>query len=386
MADNDKRKFDLPWGTLLPLLAVLAGVVAQYKPLMSERPSVASEKTAPVIAAQDVDARLWQDPIGVAQKQKSLLNQPGDGPTKEASAKLHDISALTALLDQDTKAFSKNLNIVTPLIAPVPVLLLAVMLDAGPYSEQAESRLRARQAVLEGLSESGFMPIDGEHIGFVTDTWPPPEANVPSLPAKEALLLPWEECEAIDDRERVCPTDTKRVVVVWLPAANFNVNPLRCLARLIDRLAPEGIRDKIAVRLIGPSNSMGLQTMVKEACWDKLTPLKDAASVAMQRTLDGVSIISPLATAPNLTLLSGGVSDECVETSVPTTSGSSLGTPKSVETYTSPVGSSRAISVTGRSARSWLRSTHDALGPAGLTVTSKTCPGAVEPAVVLYPE
>ena len=332
MADNDKRKFDLPWGTLLPLLAVLAGVVAQYKPLMSERPSVASEKTAPVIAAQDVDARLWQDPIGVAQKQKSLLNQQGDGPTKEASAKLHDISALTALLDQDTKAFSKNLNIVTPLIAPVPVLLLAVMLDAGPYSEQAESRLRARQAVLEGLSESGFMPIDGEHIGFVTDTWPPPEANVPSLPVKEALLLPWEECEAIDDRERVCPTDTKRVVVVWLPAANFNVNPLRCLARLIDRLAPEGIRDKIAVRLIGPSNSMGLQTMVKEACWDKLTPLKDAASVAMQRTLDGVSIISPLATAPNLTLLSGGVSDECVETSVPTTSGSSLGTPKSVET------------------------------------------------------
>src|SRR6266498_5958871 len=71
MADDDKRKFDLPWGTLLPLLAVLAGVVAQYKPLVSERPSVPSEKAAPVIAEQDVDARLWQDPIGVAQKQKA---------------------------------------------------------------------------------------------------------------------------------------------------------------------------------------------------------------------------------------------------------------------------------------------------------------------------
>jgi hypothetical protein len=72
MADNDKRKFDLPWATLLPLVAILAGVVATYKPLVSERPSVASEKTTPVIAAQDVDARLWQDPIGVAQKQKAL--------------------------------------------------------------------------------------------------------------------------------------------------------------------------------------------------------------------------------------------------------------------------------------------------------------------------
>ena len=142
-----------------------------------------------------------------------------------------------ALLDQDVKAFSGIAR---------PVLLLAVMLDAGPYSEQAESRLRARHAVLEGLSESGFMPIDGEHIGFVTATWPPPEANVPSLPVKDALLLPWEECEAIDDRERVFPRDTKRVVVVWLPAANFNFNPLRCLASLIDQLAPEDIRDRIA--------------------------------------------------------------------------------------------------------------------------------------------
>ena len=57
MADNDKPKFDIPWGTLLPLLAVLAGVVVQYKPLVSKRPSVPSEKTIPVIAAQDVDAR-----------------------------------------------------------------------------------------------------------------------------------------------------------------------------------------------------------------------------------------------------------------------------------------------------------------------------------------
>src|SRR6267143_5021478 len=234
MADNNKPKFDLPWATLLPLMAVLAGVVAQYKPLVSERPSVPSEKTAPVIAAQDVDARLWQDPLGVAQKQKSLLDAQIEARhDKDDGSKLHDISALTGLLDQDVKKFSN--------IAPVPIRLLAVMLDAGPYSEQAESRLRARQAVLEGLSESGFIPVDGEHIGFVTDTWPPPEANVPSLPVKEALLLPWEECEAIDDREKVYPRDTKRVVVVWLPAANFNFNPLRCLACLIDQLAPEDI-------------------------------------------------------------------------------------------------------------------------------------------------
>src|SRR6266446_79289 len=28
MADNDKRKLDIPWATLLPLAAVLAGIIA----------------------------------------------------------------------------------------------------------------------------------------------------------------------------------------------------------------------------------------------------------------------------------------------------------------------------------------------------------------------
>src|SRR5206468_7380592 len=143
MAEEQPRKFDLPWGTLLPLLAVLAGVIAQYKPLVSERPLVPSEKNAQVIAAQDVDARLWQDPIGVAQKQKSLLDEQIEkGVVKKGSAESHDICALTDLLSQRVSTFHGH------------VLLLAVMLDAGPYSEQAESRLRARQAVLEGDRKS----------------------------------------------------------------------------------------------------------------------------------------------------------------------------------------------------------------------------------------
>src|SRR6516165_8033654 len=141
MADSNKPKVDLPWGTLLPLLAVLAGVIATYKPLVSERPSVPSDRTAPVIAEQDVDARLWQDPIGVTQKQKSLLDEQIEkGVVKKGSAESHDICALSDLLYERAAKF------------PVPgsVFLLAGMIDAGPYSEQAESRLRARQAVLEG--------------------------------------------------------------------------------------------------------------------------------------------------------------------------------------------------------------------------------------------
>jgi hypothetical protein len=118
------------------------------------------------------------------------------------------------------------------------ILLLAVMLDAGPYSEQAESRLRARHAVLEGLSESGFMPGDGEHIGFVTAAWPPSEEGLEGVRPKErALLLPWEECEAMDHPARVYPRNTRCVVIAWLPAASFDSFPLSRFANVIYQLA-----------------------------------------------------------------------------------------------------------------------------------------------------
>jgi len=280
MADNGKPKFDLPWGTLLPLLAVLAGVIAQYKPLVSTRPPVPSEKAIPVIAKQDVDARLWQDPIAVAQKQELSLSPEIKGR--------HNLSALAELLrERANHGFH--------------VLLLAVMLEAGPYSEQAESRVRARQAVLEGLSESGFTPFDGEHIGYVTRSWPPPDnppppQNAPPSAVERALLLPWEECEAKGDPKSVFPPDTTRVVVVWLPAGNFDPDPLHRFAVLVGELAPEDIRNNATVKLIGPANSTGLQNMIREATWDRL-------SAETQSVLDGVSIVSPRATAPNAALL-----------------------------------------------------------------------------------
>ncbi|MGA7275529.1 MAG: hypothetical protein WBX14_11850, partial [Candidatus Udaeobacter sp.] len=313
MTDNNKPKFDIPWATLVPIIAAFAGLVVQFRPLVSERPSVPSEKTVPVIAAQDVDARLWQDPIGVAETQKALLDEQIEkGMAKKDSTESHAVRALTDLLSERATEFDGR------------VLLLAVMLDAGPYSEQAESRLRARQAVLEGLSESGFVPVDGEHIGYVTATWPPKETNASSAPIESALLLPWEECEAMDDSKNVFPKDTKRVFVVWLPSVNFNVNPLRCFAALINQLAPGDIRDQIDVKLIGPANSTGLQAMVHEAFWYPLKPrwpgpLSDEDFKAMQNALDGVSIISPRATASDLALLSAaGVPASSINSSVRT--------------------------------------------------------------------
>jgi hypothetical protein len=285
MASDDKTKFDVPWATLLPLVAVLAGVVAQYKPLISTRPLTPAEKPIPVPAREDVDARLWQDPIAVAQKQKSaLFADVSTGLVSRDKAKGHDISDLKSLV-QESAVSAERIG--------SKLLLLGVMIDAGPYSEQGELRLRTRQAILEGLSESGFVPVDGEHIGYVTSPWPLPKnyvLNVADPLANNQLLLPWEECVSVSPT----PAKTARVIVLWLPATNFSPDPLAKLGAVIDYLAPPGIRDKVAVTLLGPANSTGLQNMVREVRaedWNSPPALKD------------VTILSARATAADATLL-----------------------------------------------------------------------------------
>ena len=83
---------------------------------------------------------------------------------------------------------------------------------------------------------------------------------------------------------------------------SFNPFPLSRFALVINKLAAN-IRDRIDVKLIGPENSTGLQNMIREVCWYP-------SSVTMQLALDGISIISPRATASELALLSSVSSDE----------------------------------------------------------------------------
>jgi hypothetical protein len=287
MAEENKRKFDIPWVTLLPVMAALAGVVAQFRPLVSARPGVPGEKSIPVIADQDVDARLWQDPIAVAQKEHAEITADvATGHPSRHHLGKHNLNELGALLHKEAQNVAGQ------------ILLLGVMIDAGPYIEQSEGRLRARRAVLEGLSESGFVPVDAEHIGFVTMNWPPvaPYLTDTGVPASD-LLIPWEECRAIDSVQTIYPAGTDRIVILWLPAADFNPYPLGRFAALIDAIIGD-LRNRVNVKLMGPANSTGLQAMVREVrTWTAQLPTK------RDTLLDGVSIISSRATASAEALL-----------------------------------------------------------------------------------
>jgi hypothetical protein len=286
MVDDDRRKFEIPWVILLPVIAAVAGIIAQYKPLVSERPTAPGEKAVEAVAEQDVDARLWQDPLAVAQKKKAELDAeklktivPPD------RTELHKIDALK-------KKVRSSLDACPP---DGRILLLAVMLNSGPYIEHGESRLRARQAVLEGLSESGFVPKDSEHIGFINWTQDTRE--------DKETLIPWEECK-VADPGRVYPRDTQDAFVLWLPSASFATLPLTSFAALIGELVEKKIHDHVDIRLIGPVDSGGLQAMITEVRgWPSITfdatgdiVWQPEADAVRNDALHGVWIISPRAT------------------------------------------------------------------------------------------
>jgi hypothetical protein len=180
---------------------------------------------------------------------------------------------------------------------------LAVMLDSGPYLEQAESRLRARQAVLEGLSENNFIPVDGDYIGFVFEKkWPLLAKQISAdSPARDAsLLFAWEQCSRAGDSKKPpngtgAENDFEQVFVLWLPAARLNPNPLGNFASLITELAPQ-----LVARMIGPANSTGLQAMIREI---KAWKQEKIHKFAYGNALDKVSIFSARATASDDWLL-----------------------------------------------------------------------------------
>ena len=243
---------------------------------------------------------MWEDPLVVVQKQRAILE--ADPKSKNVPPGVVQPHSTAALAHRITEVASEAKG--------GQVLLLAVMLDSGPYLEQAESRLRGRQAVMEGLSESGFVPVDGEHIGFIIERpWPPPIRNWPndSASSSGALVVAWEECRDAHDAElkrAIVPVihspeppplpgvgNFQRVFVLWLPGASFNPLPLGGFATLVTKLVGEK-HPQIEVRMIGPATSTGLQHMLREAVeWPQSGEKKfDAA-------LDGVRIYSARATA-----------------------------------------------------------------------------------------
>ncbi|HEX8280853.1 MAG TPA: hypothetical protein VF551_05720, partial [Chthoniobacterales bacterium] len=208
MADQESKSgLSIPWANITALfIAVVGGLTLLFDPLVSSRPQKGSRPLG-TTAEQDVDARLWQDPLRVAvehfEKAVQAEKENVFARSDEKVRKLSDhLAANAAVLEPDRKR----------------ILILPVAIPGGPYAENNERRLRTRHAVISGLAASGFTPDDGEHIGYFVLA-PPEAGDVRKPPLSSnlpAYLVPFEWfVPRYRDPALAQPSDVERVLILW---------------------------------------------------------------------------------------------------------------------------------------------------------------------------
>ena len=212
-----------------------------------------------------------------------------DDPNSEDNPLLttaHSIEELRCQIQRDVKNEPGE---------PARIHVLAVMVPGGPYAEEHEARIRSRYAVITGLSQSGYIPKDAEHIGYL-NLGNSCRGRSGEYCSKSGLI-PYEWFVANRQSIRKKKKNySDRVLVAWLDDAEFSQStPLANLDRFKNALTPgphekyfsktgadisesnphqkkSGLKDselkelvQVKFDVIGPAGSTTLVKMFKEA-------------------------------------------------------------------------------------------------------------------------
>ncbi len=268
MAQNDARSgigFPAILNSVLLASTVIGGFLLASNKLTSGRPTPQVGPHQSAIGNQQLDARLWEDPF------KTKESGPSSPPEKDFSS-----------LSNQIVRRSENTN---------PVTILPVFIAGGPYSEDRESRIRSRFAVVSALGRCNYVPEDAEHIGAATLAWPntteleewrrdtnasvalviqPPGTNAPprerrAVPGSIQMMVRYEWYRPRTFQPQSAPTAAKpAVLVLWLDDNFFEDAPLLRIPLLLKPLlevVPASGRTNL-VQLIGPRRSATLRQML----------------------------------------------------------------------------------------------------------------------------
>jgi hypothetical protein len=346
MPENEEKATSIPWLPLITLIGVGSGVLLFFPQLTSSRPRGGDPQLGgSTFNSQTIDARLWQDPLGVAAADQEVNEKlsPGKGA---GDGRAHSVGQFQNLLLKKCFAESANYPLIQSAVYPLgeelrfgqqanQLQIIAVMIPGGPYVEDVERRLRSRRAVIEGLGIAGYAPEQDHEIGYFRLPWQPLESSAgatvrllekhriederrasafhariqptrshESEPSANDLLVPYEWCEPVEFGPQVKPF--MHVLVLWLIDDAFRDAPLARLAdfiswfrlKLVSPVQTLDVSSLPAFAVLGPDNSGTLHAMVTEA---KDDPWDDE----MRHCLATTHIYSSQAAAAESQLLSG---------------------------------------------------------------------------------
>lgn len=272
--------FGLAVPGLAVILTIISVFVLQTGPLETKRPPN-PHLGDHAFSDQEAPARLWQDPFEAAERHlqsqqsspKSTPPSPAGCPTSVAVGSVSDLIAkrwsrpwgepvFDAWLDE-TRCWLSDAGMAwtartdtgcaasgshsSP--AGDRIQILAALVDARPYAESAESRLRSRYAILSALNVSGYHPVDPTHVGYgqiVGDDG-------------RAMLVPYERLQ-----RKESTGDVETLMLLWLNSDAFHQAPIRGIRTIVDHVVPK-VGVCTPIKVIGPGDSDGLVALIKEA-------------------------------------------------------------------------------------------------------------------------
>lgn len=194
MAQEDQQRAQSAFGAWIQLM--LVGIISAgailLPPLLSTRPQPSGAGNE-ATGVQDVDARLWQDPFEAAIK----ADKEKDKEYWECIKHQNDLKNIKDL--KCTSSDYRNLEWLDQIAGKTETKKIVYALVPGGNAVGAdESRRRQRYAVMAGMSVSGYVPDDAEHIGYVKQ----------EIIGKE-LVIPYEFLSAADGK-------SPRALLLWV--------------------------------------------------------------------------------------------------------------------------------------------------------------------------
>lgn len=337
MAESSDLGTSIPWSAIFAACTVLGGVFYWLIPVVSLRPATPPSDIMSAIGFQDIDARLWQDPLAAAyEREKKEREKPPTTSPSGTSANVHELSGIWWPL---TRTSRKR------------VVILPVMIPGRPFFEDAETRIRTRVAVTSALGFESYVPDDAEHLGSLYFDWPKTQMQVavksptsrPTGLADSLLIVPYEWWHR-QEKDADC------ILVLWLNEDLFADLPLTRLRRFFAALFgdPWIVPDpsqagwarydpptqtfspgtengsgafKFLISMIGPARSTTLDAMIDEIGWLNDNQSPDRAREAAKYPLHNLRVYSGKATAEDDLL----TSDLPGATSMATTPKASVG-------------------------------------------------------------
>lgn len=241
-----------PYASIALVVAAIGALFfSRPSPFIDTRPDSSGAGIVDSLADQDIDARLWQDPLG------AIIDPAASGSASNSRNGSNYC---------DTPKRTSRLHSQAPLMHDATDILM-VLVPGGPYGEAEEQRRRVRQAVVEALSSKNFHPLNEERIGcwFTELSFTSAESGAQKI--NTSLSIPFEKYVDFDKEKLVLWIDEDRIdeqplrqLMAIADTLNNNLktnNPKTPAGKLVAKSSPE------SVNVVGPFSSRILTQLVK---------------------------------------------------------------------------------------------------------------------------